>query len=79
MNEFDPLLKFTMEHIDQMALCCGSHNENSCIYLSQLLAKHKISPNDPRVFFSQLLGMSDHISFNLSKAGYNVVKYNINL
>jgi proline dehydrogenase len=34
-----------------------------------------IKANDERIFFSQLLGMSDHISFNLAAASYNVVKY----
>ena len=39
------------------------------------MAKNNISPTDKRIYFSQLLGMSDHISFNLAKAGYNVCKY----
>jgi proline dehydrogenase len=39
------------------------------------MEKNKIAHNDPRVYFSQLLGMSDHISYNLSLAGYNVAKY----
>ena len=41
----------------------------------QLLEKQNLQPNDKRVYFSQLLGMSDHISFNLSHGKYNVAKY----
>ncbi len=54
---------------------CGSHNEFSNHYLAQLMEQHGMSPNDRRVWFAQLLGMSDNISFNLVKAGYQVVKY----
>jgi proline dehydrogenase len=43
--------------------------------LSEALKKHSISNNDPRVYFAQLLGMSDHISFNLANEGFNVAKY----
>ena len=39
------------------------------------MQKNNIKPNDKRIYFSQLLGMSDHISYNLSLAGYNVAKY----
>ena len=39
------------------------------------MAKHKIQNNDGRIFFSQLLGMSDHISYNLAADKYNVAKY----
>jgi proline dehydrogenase len=54
---------------------CGSHNEYSNQYLTVLMEKHSMNKNDQRVWFAQLLGMSDNISFNLAKAGYNVVKY----
>ena len=59
----------------QINLVCGSHNEYSNQYLTELIEKHGLNPNDSRVWFAQLLGMSDHISFNLAKAGYNVAKY----
>ena len=72
---FDEAVRFSMENIDQIALCCGSHNEKSSVYLTQLMGKHGIEKNDPRIYFSQLLGMSDHISFNLASEGYNVAKY----
>jgi proline dehydrogenase len=39
------------------------------------MEKYNVSPNDPNVYFAQLYGMSDHISYNLAKAGYNVAKY----
>ena len=58
-----------------MELCSGSHNENSNYLLAELMDQKKISVDDPRIFFAQLFGMSDHISFNLANAGYNVVKY----
>jgi proline dehydrogenase len=64
-----------VEHIEQFAFCAGSHNEDSAAMLVNLMEKHNIHHNDSRIYFSQLLGMSDHISFNLSNAGFNVAKY----
>jgi len=58
-----------------MGLCAGTHNEKSSLYLSELLSKYAVASSDKRVFFSQLLGMSDHISYNLALANYNVAKY----
>src|SRR5690606_39479261 len=54
---------------------CGSHNDYSNYYLTVLMNKHSMKNNDKRVWFAQLYGMSDTISFNLAKAGYNVAKY----
>jgi proline dehydrogenase len=59
----------------RISLVCGSHNEYSNHYLTAVMEKHGLNPNDARVWFAQLLGMSDTISFNLAKAGYNVAKY----
>jgi proline dehydrogenase len=64
-----------MGNIDIAALCAGSHNEKSNENLAQLMQAQEVAPSDSRVFFSQLLGMSDHISYTLAKAGYNVAKY----
>ena len=58
-----------------MAVCVGTHNEASSARMTQLMAEHGIDKADPRVYFAQLLGMSDHISFNLAAQGYNVAKY----
>jgi proline dehydrogenase len=74
-KDYNSGLEFCMENIDQIALCAGTHNEQSSLYLTELMEKHNIEKNDKRVYFAQLLGMSDHISFNLSNAGYNVAKY----
>ncbi len=74
-RDYDDALRFMVEHIDRFSICAGSHNENSAGVLVKLMDENKIPKNDSRVYFSQLLGMSDHISFNLSNAGYNVAKY----
>ena len=68
-------LDFILEHIDRFALCAGTHNEESSNHLIKLMEKYEVQPNDKRIFFAQLLGMSDHISFNVAHAGYNVAKY----
>ena len=73
--DYDTALKFCIDHLDRMAVCAGTHNEKSSAYLVKLLNEKGISTNDTRVCFSQLLGMSDHISFNLSLSAYNVAKY----
>ncbi|TXE11647.1 proline dehydrogenase [Seonamhaeicola algicola] len=74
-ENFNAGLKYIMEHIDTIALFAGTHNENSSYLLMDLMKAHNIANNDPRVWFGQLYGMSDHISFNLAHRGYNVAKY----
>ena len=72
---FDDALLYCIAHLDRVALCVGTHNESSCILGARLLAEHHIPHRDPRVWFAQLLGMSDHISYNLAHAGLPVAKY----
>jgi proline dehydrogenase len=74
-RDYNEALRFCVEHIDRIALVAGTHNEDSCRLLADLLNQLNIPHNHPNVYFSQLLGMSDNLSFNLSNAGYNVVKY----
>lgn len=74
-KDYDAALEFCINNLDVFELCAGSHNENSANVLAELLASNKVDNSDRRVYFAQLLGMSDHISFNLSNLGYNVAKY----
>ena len=74
-RDFDKALELVVSSIDSVALCAGTHNEKSSAYLAQLIEKHGIQHDDKRIYFAQLLGMSDHISYNLSNAHYNVAKY----
>jgi len=73
--DYNKALTLCIENIDFVSVCAGTHNEDSSVLLIELLEKHSISKDDKRVYFSQLLGMSDHISYNAAKAGFNVVKY----
>lgn len=74
-RDYNAALKFCIEHIDRISIFNGTHNEYSSQYMCELIETHKISKDDPRCWFSQLYGMSDHISFNLANEGYNVAKY----
>ncbi|MDR1357510.1 MAG: proline dehydrogenase family protein [Tannerellaceae bacterium] len=74
-DNFDAGVRFVVEHIDRMELFMGTHNETSNYKLAFLIDEQKLERNTPRIFFSQLLGMSDNISFNLAHEGYNVTKY----
>jgi len=73
-DNYNEAIVYMMEH-KKMALFAGTHNEESSYKLIELAKDHKIEPNDKRLWFGQLYGMSDHISFNLSKEGYNTAKY----
>ncbi|MEZ4840805.1 MAG: proline dehydrogenase family protein [Flavobacteriaceae bacterium] len=73
-DNFDATVTYMVEN-EKLALYCGSHNETSNYKLMELIAKHNIQKDDKRIWFGQLYGMSDHISFNLSDNGYNVTKY----
>lgn len=74
-DSFNKGLAFCIDNKQRISVMCGSHNEYSNQYLTVLMNKHGMANNDNRVWFAQLLGMSDNISFNLAKAGYNVAKY----
>ncbi|MFN4233926.1 MAG: proline dehydrogenase family protein [Bacteroidia bacterium] len=74
-RDYDAALKFCVEHYERIALCAGTHNEKSSALLAELLLQKNMDKKHPHFYFAQLLGMSDHISFNLSNAGYNVAKY----
>ena len=67
--------RYCMENLDSIAVLSGTHNEQSMFELTELMEKYDMDKDDNRVWYSQLLGMSDHISFNLANKGYNVVKY----
>ncbi len=72
---YDAALTFSVLNLHKITVFNGSHNEKSNLHLAQLMADHHITNDDPRIWFSQLYGMSDHISFNLAAEGYNVAKY----
>lgn len=73
--DFNKAIELIIQNIDTMALCAGTHNEKSALLLTDIMTNHSLSKNDNRIHFAQLLGMSDHISFNLSHKGFNVAKY----
>ena len=72
---FNDTLRYILQNLDDIAVFIGSHNEESCYLAMDLMQEYGIAKNDPRVWFGQLFGMSDHISYNLAAAGYNVAKY----
>jgi proline dehydrogenase len=74
-RDYNEALRFMVTHSDHYALCAGSHNEESSMLLTQLMAEKNLENTNEKFFFAQLLGMSDHISYNLANAGYNVAKY----
>lgn len=74
-RDYDLALSYCVENINDFSLCAGTHNENSSLHLASLIAAKGIEKTDKRLFFAQLLGMSDHISYNLANEGYNVAKY----
>ena len=73
-TNYDLATKYMMEH-SKMALFVGTHNEKSSYLVMELAKKQNIKENDNRLWFGQLFGMSDNISYNLANYGYNVAKY----
>ncbi|MHA8054074.1 proline dehydrogenase family protein [Aquirufa sp. Wall-65K1] len=74
-RDFNLGIQACLEHLDQVHFCVGTHNEQSCQLLCQWMDEKGIPSNHPHIYFAQLLGMSDNISYNLASSGYNVAKY----
>lgn len=73
--DYNAAIHFCLDHIDRIGLMAGTHNEESSRLLAEEMDKRDIPHQHPHVYFAQLLGMSDNLSFNLGAAGYNVAKY----
>ncbi|MCE7054910.1 proline dehydrogenase family protein [Algoriphagus sp. AGSA1] len=74
-RDYDAGVEFCLANHQLVYLMSGSHNENSNLLVVELMDKFGIDPKSDQVFFGQLYGMSDNISFNLANAGYRVLKY----
>jgi len=72
---YDAAVHYMVEHLDTMTIFAGTHNEESSYKLIELMQQKNIAKNDDRIWFGQLYGMSDNISYNLAAHGYNVAKY----
>lgn len=72
---FNAVMSYGLQNLDEINLFIGTHNEVSTYLMMQLMEEKDLDKNDPRIWFSQLYGMSDHISFNLSLNGYNSAKF----
>ncbi|MCG2461343.1 proline dehydrogenase family protein [Flavobacteriaceae bacterium F89] len=74
-DNFDAVMTYLMDHLEILSIFAGTHNELSSYNLMELMEQYGILPKDTRIWFGQLYGMSDNISFNLAARGYNVAKY----
>lgn len=74
-RDFNLAVTFCLDNINRVSFCAGTHNESSSLLLANAIDDRKLARNDKRIYFAQLFGMSDHISFNLANAGFNVAKY----
>ena len=74
-KNYNDVLKYMFENLEDMSIFNGTHNEESAYLLMDLIDKAGLKRNDQRLWFGQLYGMSDHISFNLAREGFNAAKY----
>nr|WP_314897934.1 proline dehydrogenase family protein [uncultured Flavobacterium sp.] len=74
-ENYDAAVRYMIDHLDTMSIFAGTHNELSTYTLMELMQEKGIKTNDDRIWFGQLYGMSDNISYNLAAHGYNVAKY----
>jgi proline dehydrogenase len=74
-RDYNQAVVFCIEHIERIAMIVASHNEDSNLLTTKILAEKNLPLHHDHIHFSQLYGMSDNISFNLAKAGCAVSKY----
>lgn len=74
-RDFDAAVDYCLQNIDAISVLIASHNESSNMLAAATMLEKGISKEHPHVHFSQLYGMSDHITFNMAKEGFQVSKY----
>ncbi|KQC29178.1 proline dehydrogenase family protein [Flagellimonas eckloniae] len=74
-DNFNAAISYMMDRLETISIFAGTHNEESCLKLIQQMETKNINADNPNIWFGQLYGMSDHITFNLTAEGYNAAKY----
>lgn len=74
-RDYDAVIMLCLNNSERISVCAATHNEKSSLLLATEMQKRNIPANHPHFYFSQLYGMSDQITYNLAKAGFNVTKY----
>lgn len=74
-QDYDDAVLYCLQNLNNISVFIGTHNEKSCYQAAKYMEQHNMPANNSHVWFSQLFGMSDNISFNLAHSGYNVAKY----
>jgi len=74
-KDYNAAIAYCLEHVQNIAVVIASHNEQSNLYALSLMEEQQLPKNHAHIYFAQLYGMSDHITFNLANAGCNVSKY----
>lgn len=74
-RDFNDIIRYFVDHLNSIDFMVSTHNEESTQLLATLVDKRKLPRNHPGIYFSQLYGMSDHITYSLAEEGYNVAKY----
>lgn len=74
-RDYNAAVDYCLQHVEEIACCVATHNEMSCRRMAEGMIRTGVPTDHPHVHFAQLYGMSDHISFNLAKAGFNASKY----
>ena len=74
-DNFNSGVKFIISNLDKFNLFCGTHNEESIYKIINMIDQMGIEKSSDKIWFGQLFGMSDHITFNLANENYNIIKY----
>ncbi len=74
-QDYDAALEYCIRNHEDIASCNASHNEESAQLQVKLMSELGLDKAHPHLNFCQLYGMSDHLTFNISKAGFNGAKY----
>jgi len=74
-QNFNNGASFILSNLDLFSLFSGTHNEESIYKIIEIMNSKSINKDDSNIWFGQLYGMSDNITFNLASEGFNVIKY----
>jgi len=74
-TNFNNGASFILSNLNIFSLFSGTHNEESIYKIIDIMKLNNINKNNSKIWFGQLYGMSDNISFNLANKGFNAIKY----